>query len=86
MPRGKSIDEKIRSVIVRLFNSGKSNSEISDLLQLSRYSVRNIVKQYKTIGSVATRPRNVGRCKITETDRRALRRIIEKIGGQIIWN
>ena len=63
MPRGKGIDEKIRSVIVKLFNSGKSNSEISDLLQLSRYSVRNIVKQYKTTGSVATKPRNVEKSK-----------------------
>ena len=77
MTRGKSINEKIRSVIVRLFNSGKSNSEILDLLQLSRHSVRNIVKQYKTTGSVVTKPRNVGKIKITETDR-SLRRIIEK--------
>lgn len=78
MGRGKIIDEKIRSLIIRFFNSGKSNSEIGDLLQLSRYSVRNIVKRYKTTNSVAPKTRNVGKSKITETDRRALRRIIEK--------
>ena len=61
---GKGIDEKIRSIVVRVFDSGKSKSEISDLLQLSRHEVKNIpsnlIKRYKTTGSVATKPGNVG--------------------------
>lgn len=78
MGRGKIIDEKIRSVIIRFSNCGKSNSKIAELLELSRYSVRNIVRRYKITGSVATKPRYVRRSKITDADRRALRRIIEK--------
>lgn len=78
MGRGKIIDEKICSIIIKFANSGKSNSEIANLLDLSRYSVRNIVKRYKTTGSVTTKPRYVRKSNVTDADRRALRRIIVK--------
>lgn len=78
MGRGKIIDEKIRAIIIKLSNSGKSNSEIANLLALSRYSVRNIVRRFRTTGSVTTKPRYVRKSKITDADRRALRRIIAK--------
>ncbi|KAF2905868.1 hypothetical protein ILUMI_00309 [Ignelater luminosus] len=69
MARGKCIDEKIRLIIIKLSKSGQSNSEIANLLDLSRYSVRNIVRKCK---------KYVRKSKITAADRRALRRIIEK--------
>lgn len=78
MGRGKVIDEKIRSLIIKFFNSGKSNSEIANLLELSRYSVRNIVRLYKNTGSVAARPQYIKKSKITNVDRRSLKRIIQK--------
>lgn len=78
MGRGKVISEKIRLLIIKFFNSGKPNSKIATLLDLSRYSVRNIVRRYKESGSVNIKPRYVKKSNITNADRRALRRIIEK--------
>lgn len=77
MGRGKIIDEKIRFLVIKYCNSGKSNSEIANILDLSRYSARNIVRRYKTSGSISPKPRHVRKSKITNADRRALRRIIE---------
>lgn len=77
MGRGKIIDEKIRSIIIKHCNAGKSNSEIANMLDLSRYSVRNIVRRYKTTGSASPSPRYIRKSKITNTDRRALGRIIQ---------
>lgn len=77
MGRGKAIDEKIRSIIINLHKSGKSNGEIGILLGLSRYSIRNIVQLYKSSGSGAQKPRYVKKSKLTDNDRRALARIIK---------
>lgn len=78
MGRGKVIDEKLRLIIINLSKTGKSNSEIGKLLCLSRYSVRNIVHLHKTSGSIASKPRYVKKTKLTDTDKRALKRIIRE--------
>lgn len=78
MGRGKVIDEKIRLIIINLSKTGKSNSEIGKLLSLSRYSVRNIVHLHKTSGSIASKSRYVKKTKLTDTDKRALKRIIRE--------
>lgn len=78
MARGKAIDEKIRSIIVKVSNEGKSYSEIGKLLDISRYSVRNVIKFYNKNSSVTPKPRNTKKSKLTDNDRRALKRIIKQ--------
>lgn len=78
MARGKAIDEKIRSIIVKLSNEGNSYSEIGKLLDISRYSVRNVIKYNKKHSSVTPQPRNIKKSKLTDNDRRALKRIIKQ--------
>lgn len=58
MVRRNILDDKNNSPIIRLCNSRGTYSKIANLLELSRYSVRNIVRKYKTTG------------KITNADRR----------------
>lgn len=78
MGRGKAIDEKIRSIIINLSKIGKSNSEIGKIVCLSRYSVRNIIRLHKISGSTALKPRFVKKTKLTDADKRALKRIIRE--------
>lgn len=78
MGRGAVIDQKLRVIIINLWKTGKSNSEIGKLLNLSKYSVRNIVRLYKTNGSIASKPRYVKKTKLTDGDKRALKRIIKE--------
>lgn len=78
MTRGKVVDEKIRSIIINLFKKGKSNAEIGDLVNLSKFTVRNIIRVYKTTGTIATKPRYASKSKISDADRRALKKIIRK--------
>lgn len=78
MVRGKSLSSDLREVIINLTNSGHSCGNIADRLQLSRHTVRNIVKLYKTTGSIQRKP-NLGRTSnIIPSDLRALRRIIKR--------
>lgn len=78
MERGKAIEEKLRLLIAHLSKIGKSNSEIGNLVGLSRYSVRNIVNTFKTSGSVASKPRYVHKTKLTENDLRTFEKIIKE--------
>lgn len=78
MVRGKSIDDRTRSIIVNLFKNGCSNSEIGKTVNLSRYCVRNIVKLWKTTGSVAVKPRYKRKSKISERELRTLMKIIRE--------
>ncbi|KAF2882630.1 hypothetical protein ILUMI_23529 [Ignelater luminosus] len=48
MARGKCIDETNPLITIKLSKSGQSNSEIANLLDLFQYSVRNIVRKFKT--------------------------------------
>lgn len=59
MTRGKVIDPNIRSIIIRLYKSGRSNAEIGQLLGLSRYSVRNVVQLFKSSNNVEPKQRYV---------------------------
>lgn len=78
MVRGKALSNDLRRVIVNLYSAGNSCGKIANQLQLSRYTVRNIVKLYKTTGAVKEKP-NLGRTsKITATDLRGLRRILKQ--------
>lgn len=78
MVRGKALSNDLRKVIVNLHNAGNSAGKIANQLLLSRYTVRNIVKLYKTTGAIQEKP-NLGRTsKITPTNMRALRRILKQ--------
>lgn len=63
MVRGKSLSGDLRQIIVNLCNFGHSYDKIAERLQLSCYTVRNIMKLYKTTGSksnlVNTMPKRI---------------------------
>lgn len=92
MSRGKAVSEEIRKVIIHLHSKGKSAAQIADIVNLSRYTVRNIIKLYKTTGSVAQKQRNGSRPHYSDTNLRALRRIIMKNRRanygelRVLWN
>lgn len=76
MSRGKAVSQEIRKVIIHLHSKGKSAAQIAETVNLSRYTVRNIIKMYKTSGSVAQKQRNGSHPHYSNTNLRALRRII----------
>lgn len=78
MVRGKSISEDVRNIIVRLSNSGKSYSEIGNLLNVSKYSVANIIQLYNRTGAIVKKPKLGKKSGILEVHKRTLRRIISK--------
>lgn len=78
MTRGIAIDDSLRSVIIRLKETGPSNTKIGKLLDISRYSVGNIVRLHKSSGSIALKPRYLGKSHITDINRRALKRTIQQ--------
>lgn len=78
MVRGKALSKDLREVIVNLHNAGNSAGKIANQLLLSRYTVRNIIKLYKTTGTIQEKP-NLGRIsKVTPINMRALRRILKQ--------
>lgn len=76
MSRGKAVSEEIRKVIIHLHLKRKSAAQIAETVNLSRYTVRNIIKLHKTTGSVAQKPKNGSRPHYSDKNLRALRRII----------
>jgi hypothetical protein len=60
MVRGKSVTKDIRKIIVSPSESGKTAAKIGEIVKLSRYTVRNIIRLYKTTGSIAEKP-NLGK-------------------------
>lgn len=77
MVRGKSVKEDIRKIIVSLSESGKSAAKIGQIVQLSRYTIRNIIHLHKTTGSIAEKPNTGRKSCVTDINKRALRRIIK---------
>lgn len=76
MTRGKAVGEEVRKIIVSLARSGKSASEIGNVVNLSRYTVRNIIRLYKTTNSVVQKRKTGRKPTITDINKRALRRIL----------
>lgn len=75
---GKAISKDLFSIIINLSKSGNSYGQIAKQVQLLRYTICNIVKLYKTRGSIAEKT-NLGKWfAITSIDLRALRRIKTK--------
>ena len=92
MARGKAVSDEIRKVIIHLHLKGQNASQIADSVNKSRYTVRNIIKLYKTTGSVAQKPRTGSRPRYSNTNLRALKRIIKENRRanynelKILWN
>lgn len=76
MTRGKAVSEDVRKIIVSLSRSGKSASEIGNIVNLSRYTVRNIIRLYKTTASIAQKQKTGRKRRVTNINKRALRRIL----------
>ena len=92
MARGKAVSDEIRKVIINLHLKGQNASPIADSVIKSRYTVRNIIKLYKTTGSVTQKPRTGSRPRYSNTNLRALKRIIKENRRanynelKILWN
>lgn len=78
MPRGKTTLLQVREIVVNLHLKNKTNTQIGKLVNLSRYTVRDIVQLYKKNKSVHSKPRYKPKTSITEHDIRSLRRVFKK--------
>lgn len=75
MVRGSPLSLDLRKAIINLSDSGQSGCQIAKSLSISRYTIRNIIKNKKQTGNVDPKPRSGSKPKATKTDLRALRKI-----------
>lgn len=77
MVRGRAVSQDVRKIIIHLSQSGKSAAQIGKDVNMSRYTIRNIIRLHKTTGCIAEKP-NIGRkSSVSAADIRSLRRLIK---------
>lgn len=92
MTRGKAVSDEIRKVIHHLHLKGQNASQIAESVNKSRYTVRNIIKLYKSTGSVVPKPRTGSHPHYSNRNLRALKGIIKQNRRasynelKILWN
>lgn len=75
MVRGSPLSVDLRKAILNLSESGQSGCQIAKSLNISRYTIRNIIKIHKETGIVEPKTRSGSKPKATKLDLRALRKI-----------
>lgn len=75
MVRGIALSEDLRKTIIHFSNSGKSGCQIAKDMNLSRYTIRNIIKLHTVTGQVSIKSRLGSKPKASEANTRVLRRI-----------
>ena len=71
MARGKAISNDLRKVIINLHKKSLSYQKIADTINISRYSVHNIIDLYKNTQSIEQRKRIGRKSTITAQDLRS---------------
>lgn len=79
MARGLATALKIRELIVKKHNEGKSMSQIAFELDIPKSTVGDIIKKHKNTGSLNTAGKSTGRPRlVTERKRRLLVKICKE--------
>jgi len=87
MVRGKPICNEIRALIRDYFKTGKTVTEISKQLNLSKSSVHGVIKVFKTTGNIENNIKKRGRTSaITPRDKRELAKIVKADRRQSLRN
>ena len=69
----------VKTIIIRNYEAGKSNSEIGRNLQLNRTSVYAVVNRYRERGDIENRPQSGRKKKLDDRDTRKLLRLAKDI-------
>lgn len=92
MARGKPTSQEIRKTIVSLNSAGVSKQNIAQTVNLSRTTVRNVIKHFETYNSTEIQPKSGRPPVVSDRDIRALQRLAKENRRKtakeisVLWN